>query len=312
MKWLVALIGLIFSAWYADAQVRLYADSTRMLIGDQVELYLEYPTGRGQVVNPVEELPDSLKAIRVLNSYPPDESRPGYLRHHWRIGVYDTGVVVIPSLPVILNDGGRLDTMWSNDLPFFVSGVKDSLPVLSPIKPIIAEPLKFEDFIPWIGLIFGLIIVGLILYFYFRKRKPQEEPVEEHIVRKPADEVAMEKLDELEKEKLWQQGEVSLYHSKLNYIFREYLEYRFRIPALESATSEVIAMLPNLYLDKEIEAELRKMLNAVDLIKFAKAEPPAEIHAEYLELARKLVIRTRGRLQAGAEENSDKEGEGDV
>ena len=291
--WCIILSCLLVTGSLA-AQVSLTADSTSLLIGDQVDVQLRVRLSQGGAWENREiDIPDTISAIRVLDTREVRQVE-GELVKQWRIGIYDTGYVAIPSLPVVVNDAGRRDTFWTKDLPFSMSGVIDSTQTLAPIKDIYEEPWRLEDYLPFlivVGAILLLIVVGVILYR--RMKRAKGVSTASPIIIPPAHEVALDKLDTLESQQLWQKGEIKQYHSELNYIIREYLQKRFRIPALESVTGEIMQMLASLNFEDRLEADLRAMLQAEDLIKFAKAEPPVEVHAQYLELARSLVIKTR-------------------
>jgi hypothetical protein len=207
------------------------------------------------------------------------------------IAVFDTGIVRIPPMPVVLQNSIGFDTQYTNDIPLLITGVADSLG-LAPIKPIIPEPAKFSDYLPYLiaaALIGILIVLGII----YRRRKPKAQEVVEVRDVKSAHVIAFEKLDLLESEKLWQKGHIKEYHSRMNHIMREYLDERFQIRTLESTSSEIMAQLRSIDLPEKLLGEISDVMEVEDLIKFAKAEPPAEIHAEYLEFARALIRQTK-------------------
>lgn len=282
------------------AQVSMYADSTDLLIGDQVKVYLRVQsTNEDTWLNKDIALPDTMKSIRVIQAGEVRTVSNAMIKE-WLIGVYDTGVVLLPELPVVLLTGGGPDTLWTDSLPLSVKGVSDNTQELAPIKDIIREPRNLSDYIMWMLIPVVVIILALTGWVLYRRSLRQPEPVEaqpEIVV--PAHTLALNKLDELEQKKLWQQGQVKTYHSELNYIIREYIQLRFGIPALESVTSDILRDLQKLSLNKDLENDLRDMLTAEDLIKFAKAEPPVEVHAEYLGLARSLILETKASALPG-------------
>jgi hypothetical protein len=290
-------------AFGARAQVSMYADSTDLLIGDQVKVYLRVQsTNEDAWLNKDISWPDTMEAIRIIQTGEVRTLSNAMIKE-WLIGVYDTGVVLLPELPVVLLAGGGPDTLWSDSLPLSVEGVSDNAQELAPIKDIVREPKNLSDYLLWILIPAVVVILGLIVWILYKRSLRRSEPVEaEPEIVIPPHTLALDKLDALEQKKLWQQGEVKAYHSELNYIIREYIQLRFGIPALESVTSDILRDLETLGLDKDLEVGLRDMLMAEDLIKFAKAEPPVEVHAEYLGLARSLILKTKAHILSGGTE----------
>jgi len=100
-------------------------------------------------------------------------------------------------------------------------------------------------------------------------------------------------LGQLEAEKLWQKGEIKLYHSKLTEIIREYIEYRFHVLALESTTEEILERFKEGQINDELFDKLRTMLELADLVKFARQRPLPDEHTKSMELAHEFVRATR-------------------
>jgi hypothetical protein len=78
---------------------------------------------------------------------------------------------------------------------------------------------------------------------------------------------------------------------------RTYLERRYRIPALESTSNEILRHLRSINLQQDLLPQIREVMEVEDLIKFAKAEPPVDIHAQYMEFARSLIRKTKAEPQ---------------
>jgi hypothetical protein len=47
------------------------------------------------------------------------------------------------------------------------------------------------------------------------------------------------------------------------------------------------------HLSEEMLQSVREVMEAEDLIKFAKAEPSVDVHAQYLDFARSLILQTK-------------------
>lgn len=293
---LILFVVIGFGLTSIQAQPTLRADKTEALIGDKINLQLVAPgMTEDQWINKDVIPADTVNAIHLLETFPIEAAAGNAgISRSWTVAVYDTGIVRIPQIPVITNRGGSIDTFYTNDIPIVVSGVIDSLGA-APIKPIVYEPARFSDYLPYILGLVGIVLLAIGAWYYSNRPKKEREIIE--IVEvKPPDEIALEALNELENEKLWQKGLIKDYHSKLSHILRAYLEARYAISALELTTGELKDKLEP-QLNSEQYKQMMQMMHLEDLIKFAKASPPDNVHAEYLEFVRQFVISTRQELK---------------
>lgn len=217
----------------------------------------------------------------------------------WMAGAY-----LIPPIHIENPDSTQRISILPDYL--FVTAPEDAMAqdstgnlVMLPNKNIWLEEKTWEDAMPYLyGL--GALLLGFLIYYLYKKysNKDQEEYQLEQIVeQRPAHEIAMEQLDQLESEKLWQQNNIKEYQSKLTHIIREYLENRYNIHALESTTDEIKKALKKQNFDTKYEVNLVEILQMADLIKFAKASPPEDIHSKYMETAKEFVNNTKEHKQ---------------
>lgn len=161
------------------------------------------------------------------------------------------------------------------------------------IRPIIRIPVGLRDLMPWLLIIPAM---ALLLYFmirWLRNRKPVV--AEESIWEKPdvpAHIAAISSLETLRRKKLWQAGKTKQYHSELTTILRLYLHKRFEINALEMTTSEIMHLLDNKLDHPLIRGKAREIMEAADLVKFAKYRPDPEANERALEAALEFVRNT--------------------
>ena len=113
----------------------------------------------------------------------------------------------------------------------------------------------------------------------------------------PAHIFALEALKQLDREKVWQSGEVKLYYVRLTEILRKYIERRFFIDALEMTTGEIVEAMEKRKMSEEYIESVKNTLTLADLAKFAKHKPLPDEHAnamtksvEFVELT-KIVVR---------------------
>jgi hypothetical protein len=289
---LIILSLLYFCVEGLFAQPKLSVNSTSALIGDKLTLTLEVPHIAGsEWINPDVIPADTVNAIQVLKhgntqSHPEDQA----IIKEWTIAVYDTGFVWVPPIPVIMRSVQGDDTSWTNDIPLIIKGVIDSTG-MAPIKPIDYEPVRFSDYVPYlIGLVTLIALILGGIWWRRRPKKDKEVIIIEEII--PPHITALELLRVLEEQELWQDGKIEEYHMQLSHILREYLEERYGVAALESTTSEVRDMLKPL-LSTDHFNDMMPMMEIEDLIKFAKAQPPIEVHDQHLSFVRQFVLNTK-------------------
>lgn len=123
----------------------------------------------------------------------------------------------------------------------------------------------------WWILVLCLVVAAALVYFlmfYKKDKKPVFFKVKPKL---PAHVIALDKLEQIRKEKIWSKGHVKEYHSQVTDVLREYIENRFGIYAMEMTTSEIIESFEkvNLVSDSEM-IKLRQTLEIADAVKFAK------------------------------------------
>ncbi|MDI6802938.1 MAG: hypothetical protein QME58_03710 [Bacteroidota bacterium] len=273
------LIAFSFPLLAQEVHVSARVDSNNILIGDWLKLHieLEYPPD-AKISYPA--ILDSLEGLELI-----ERTQPAITKSEIKIiektvliiSAYDTGTFVIPSLDfgyILKNDTSPLFAS-TFPIPIFVHSVGvDQAQEIKDIKPPLSVPITFAEILPYL---FGLIVAILISFFifYFIKKRQQKniwkifsEP------KRSAHEIAIDALKSLEAEKLWQRGEVKLYHSKLTDIVRTYIEDRFNIKAMESTTDEILAdFIHHSEFNGELQTVLKKMLTLADFVKFAKQQP---------------------------------------
>ncbi len=121
----------------------------------------------------------------------------------------------------------------------------------------------------------------------------------------PAHEVALQRLAQLEAKELWQKGEIKAYQSELTYVLRAYLEDRFSLQALEATTAEICQDFKKHGLDED--GRMRTVMETADMVKFAKAMPPQNVHAEALDAVRHFVEETRAPEPSPTESTEENE-----
>lgn len=289
---------LLMCSLKAQLSVSAELDSTNILIGDQVRLHVlinHLPDVKIQSID-LSGL-QSIEEIEVLDIQRLDtiNTKDEFLLEQWfTLTSFDSGAYWIPPIPVEYIYQGQNGKATTNQLPLIVKPfpIESDTTQLAPIKPIIEEPLKFEDFM-WYAI--GILLIGgLIGFLMYQNRRKKDEEEEEIIeIKRPAHEIAMDKLGRLKAAKLWQQGKIKDFHSELTYILREYLENRYEVQALESTTYEIKQALGKLDISEDYRIKIQQLLQTADMVKFAKAEPAVEMHAAALFKTENFIDNTK-------------------
>jgi LPXTG-motif cell wall-anchored protein len=297
---------LLFLLKTATAQVsgKAVVDSTHMFIGDQMRLRLELSAQQGVVLEPLNlsvVSADSVFEVLAESKWDTLGTAGNNLRLQKNLLfiAWDSGYQRLPAIPVVYKFGGKTDTFFTREIPIEIELLKVDT-TLADIKPILKEPVKLQDFIWYILGAVGLALL-ILLVFYLRKRKKEEPVPVPQVVELLPHELAIQQLEELERQQMWQSGQVKGYHSALTYIVREYLEKRYGIQALEQTTDEILAQLRQRDFDLSLAQKLGDVLQTADLVKFAKAQPTAEFHEQAMVYARAFILETKPVAPAAAD-----------
>ena len=282
----------------AQSRVSSQLDTTDILIGDQFNLELLIELEKGSLLESVDYSGvENANGVEILERGPRDtigEDNTTLILQRLVLTSFDSGYHKIPPIPVQYQENSQSKTLMTNELAFNVRVIPVSAETseLAPIKDIIEEPFNFQDLLPYLLILLGIVLIGAILYYFLTKRKTKVSATPEVII--PAHEIALKKLKDLQETKLWQRGLIKQFQTELTYIVREYLEKRYKIPALESTTEETLQMVRKLEdVDDHWINKLRDMFRVADLVKFAKAKPPADFHDQILIDAEHFVFETK-------------------
>ena len=272
-------------------------DSTMLMIGDQTDLHLQVTQDvTEQVQLPVfgETLQDGIEIVdrTIVDTLTLPDGRIQLNQYLTLTSFKDSLFAIEPLVVVSGEDSFFTDPLALNVIqPFEV----DSSLAITDIKDIEKAPIWWWGIIRWILL--GLLIAGLAIggYYLWRwlesKRKPEEEEINPELLR-PADEVALEKLDAIKEAKIWKDGKVKEYQTDLTDVVREYIGRRFGVQSTEKTSDETLRAMKPL-IDKELFGNLSKMLQLADLVKFAKWHTTPDENEQGLTTAYNFVNETK-------------------
>lgn len=300
---------LVGNALLAQVSISVKLDESKLIIGDQFKATVNISAPAGTILQGVDYGSWEDKGVELLDVKPiltSSESPQLIMQQEVKLTSFDTGYHRLPALEVIYIINGITDTAVSNNLGLDVKDLEvlDDAPIRDN-KDIIKENRNWRDALPYgLGVLAALLVIGVV--WGISRRKVKEKPAPPPPPPIPAHKVALSKLGALKKKNLWQEGQVKAFQSELTYIFREYLEKRFGLNALEATTTEIKDQLSTIAIDKDQQKGLINILETADMVKFAKAIPPEDIHAKALVNITDFVTETKKEIVETVE-NKDTE-----
>lgn len=272
-------------------------DSTMLMIGDQTAMHLQVTHEANEPVQlPVfgETLQDGIEIVdrsAIDTTTLPD----GRLQLSQELMLTSFKDSLFAVQPIAVTSGE--DTFWTEPMalnviqPFEV----DSSLAITDIKDIEKAPIWWWGIIRWILLVIlscGLIWLAFRLWEKYDKfHKKEEEPIDPELLR-PADEVALEKLDEIKAQKIWKDGKIKEYQTELTDVVREYIGRRFGVQSTEKTSDETLLEMKPL-IERDLFERLKGMLQLADLVKFAKWHTTPDENESALTTAYDFVNETR-------------------
>jgi len=162
--------------------------------------------------------------------------------------------------------------------------------VLQDIKPPINLPFNGLPLI----IALAVLILLVMLYFLWRFIKNKKAQKKSIIPPKSPWEIAYERLAELLKLNLPQEGKIKEYFIQVSDILRRYIEGRFSLKAPELTTPEFLEKIKKSdQLKSEHKLLLKEFLIRCDLVKFAKYGPTDKEIEESAILVKSFVDETK-------------------
>ncbi len=293
----IALHLIAVKTW-AQTSVNARIDARQITIGDQARLFLEVTHNFKQDRLQWAPLPDTFNSLEIVEKGKIDTFTQGDIatyKQRLLVTGFDSGLFQIPAFTFsVMPKTGTPYTLQTDSFQLLVSNIAvDTTQPFKPIKGIMVVKTTWLDYL-WIILgIVIFVLLALFVFYYFIRNKKTEIPRAEP--KKPVETLQqriLRLLDQLEKQQLWQSGRVKEYHSQLTDILRTYIEERFRTPAMELTTDEMLAKVKMHPEMQKHYDQLAGILYTADLAKFAKAEPTPHEHTASMEATRQFVANT--------------------
>jgi len=304
---LIPVIILIFSLLgISFAQVQVELAPRKITVGDPVELTLSLPIPENaSVIMPDPESFSPAEIIKVDTLRISKED----ISVRYTISVFESGKIELDKLPIILSYEDRTDTLIVNAGSIVVESVIDPADSSMEIKDI-HPPLKlfwtFRDVLPYLLVIFGIIVIAVGAWLIWRKIKIKRgEIVPVGPPPPPPHKVALARLENLRIKKLWQNGFLKEYYSELTEIVKEYIGGLNNINAPEMTTFELLEIRSKWAVNDERFKQIKRILTSGDLVKFARYKADQHENENNLNQAFSYVDLTKPSTENNAVEKRE-------
>jgi len=212
----------------------------------------------------------------------------------YQVESYTVGKAEIPAQEFIVTGAdGQTSVRETEPVPFEIVSVRVDKAQAQKVKHIdttAATRLRYEKYIP---LLLLSLVVAVLAYIVFRWLKARRKDIPQpEAPPRPADEIALEKLSTLKARDLCSKGRHQEHFFLVSEIIREYMENRYGVMALERTTHELKSQFTGDIADNETRRRLFKVLDACDMVKFARFKPTAAHAGESISMAVEWVEMT--------------------
>jgi hypothetical protein len=305
----VALAVALGPAPAAAQDVRAYVSRDTVSVGDRFTLSVVADhTGEAAPLFPPHDDAEAfgdLEVISASNVYSRLLEGPGGRRQDsvlYEVTTFALDTAQVPTLPLFFMKGP--DTLQL-DTDAFLLPVRSLVPAeaegIRNLAPLATFPVAV-----WPWLLAAAVLAGMGYAAYRYLNRPQAPAPEAAPALTPVEApfaYAMRRLNELqERVNLNDLKGIKPYYVELSEILRIYFSRRLRIPAMESTTFELTAMLKRRaearVIPEEALPRAQQIFRVMDLVKFADLLPPPHVGQEALVRTRTLIEMIEGKLSS--------------
>lgn len=270
----ITIVEISFSQ---NLQVSATIDKQKILIGEQIQLYLKAVIKKNNVASNWFEV-DSFPHFEILKRSKIDSQQTSeglFLQQTITLTSWDSGHWAIPPFTLLNNKTKPLlvavaFSPMDPDQPYH--DIKDILEVQKPMTS------------NWYWYLLGIaVIIALFLLFFPPKEEKTIKPVPV-----PVEDPYKEALGRLEK--LNAANDPKYLYTELVAIFRNYLEKKKNIQSLSKTTDDLAKQIQQLPLPHEQYMQLVQTLQQSDMVKFAKYQPHAVENENAIGIIKKNII----------------------
>ncbi|MCL6523576.1 MAG: hypothetical protein K6T34_02840 [Thermoflavifilum sp.] len=294
--------GVVFAQ---QPQIKVYADSSSILIGEQFHVYLDITLSPAYRLQGYA-LPDSFNHVEVVRRHPGDTLLVNGEKHFQQVFTltsFDSGRWVIPAFPVVFTSANPIDTvhliLQTDSLWITVHTVPvDTTQPFRPIHKIWPVKLTWKDFLPYIVALLLLALLIIVASYIWRHRRKKAQLATIQQPAQPPYEEAMQLLKQMLETQSWMHVEMKMYFTQLTDVLRRYIERAFQIPAMEMTSAELLQSIQQDAILQSTLNEWKIILQEADQVKFAKWLSAEVIAEDCLHKAIHIVETTHRAQEA--------------
>lgn len=279
--------------------VSVSVDSTTLFIGDQTDMHLQVTHDKQEVVQMPVYGETLMPGIEIVDRTIVDTTYLAndqvQLNQYLTLTSFADSLFYISPIPFVNGN----DTIFSEGIslnvvqPFEMDSTDMAI---TDIKDIYNAKIWWWGIIRWILLALACVGLGVGLYYlirYIMRQQKGEMTIKPSEPKRPAEEIALEALDRIKQEKIWQNGQIKQYHTQLTDVLRTYIAQRYNFSSNEKTSDEILReMKIRLQDNRELYNQLQKMLHLADLVKFAKWRTTPDENELSLKIAYDFVHQT--------------------
>ncbi len=160
------------------------------------------------------------------------------------------------------------------------------------IKGQIKYPLTFAEILPYILGIWGIAIIGILIWALLSRKKKESE--------------------NYRGDQYWVPEKQKIFYSGITDALREYISSRYSIDAMEMTSGELFRDLKSTDIPADLQSEMKNLFETADYVKFAKAMASDDENSKALPLAVRFVTTTyQEQLNEESKAKEEKAAKGD-
>jgi len=272
-------------------------DSTTLWIGNQTLMHLQVQASQDEQIVFPQLGQEITQGVEILERMPIDtvnENAGVKLTQDLLLTSFRDSLYYIDSIPFVANG----DTIFANGVtlnviqPFIIDTTNVAI---FDVKDIIEPPIWWWGIIRWVLLVLLIVLLGFGIWWLVRRLTHKDEIIDNTPKEplRPADIVALEQLDAIKEEKIWQSGRTKDYYSAITEVLKEYISRVFDIDSVEMTTYEILGGLKKpLKNEASTWKQLKDLLTLADLVKFAKWSPLPDENEKIVKEAIDFVNNT--------------------
>jgi hypothetical protein len=257
-----------------------------LTVGDRFKLELSVSRHRNQQVS--EPFPDTLGSFLVIDRSTTTKYKGDTIvdTHRLEMAAFAPGELALPRFVVAWPAEGTMLAVRSESLGLVVKSVlPEKMQDINDLKPQVQFPFLLPIWLT-LGLLVLLTLAWLGWRFFRRWRtmrlmaRPLPPPWDE----------ALASLAAVPVQDWLDAGQVKRYYYSVSEILKRYLTRRFKFPALDQTTSEIVLAMKREKV--ELREEFGDFFRRADLVKYAKLVPPRPEMDAVVSRAEDMVKRT--------------------